>query len=618
MVMVVLTSLSNIHAQVIYGDSLPTVLVIGDVDMVSTVYGNDSISSSILEQSSTLVDALRRSKAVYVKDYGPGNIANVVMRGGAAQHTSVYWNGMLINSPTLGATDISLIPSVFINRVQIFPGASGLLNGNGGLSGGIQLSSNPKKGSPLLVLSEKISPSLGEVETSVVWNHSQKNWSLRTAAFNHKADNRFNYIDDSHAEPQNLKRENAVNEGRGIAQNLVVDLNERLSLNLHGQYLGMKREISSPIGIPNRDERQKDEVLRIMSGVKYMGDYSLHDMSFGYTNDGQRYEAPLSELISDIHSERVYARYQFQHQISPNTVIRSRLDHYSTSAKVNQEDERLMRETGLYGEIEHRKGKDIRVNFSGRMEIDGPSPNPFTASLGIEHEISSWPGLKVNWSAAKNFRNPTMNDLYWPELGDPDLKSENGYTTDFVLSLDKKKSQYKGGLFYSEMNQLITWIPGQDGRFRPVNMDEARNYGIELTYGVVFCPRQSFNLGYTLLKSEVNDAQDEGWINRIYQPKHQVQFSYNYGVVSSRVGVNFQYISSVQTDYSSHADDKRLQEIYLCDLVYNWSPPNGDGKIAFGLEVKNLLDVNYQYVKDRPIPGRYLQIKLIFKLDAKE
>ena len=49
-------------------------------------------------------------------------LSTVAFRGTGPSHTQVVWNGMRINSPMLGMTDFSMIPSYFVDDAQLLHG----------------------------------------------------------------------------------------------------------------------------------------------------------------------------------------------------------------------------------------------------------------------------------------------------------------------------------------------------------------------------------------------------------------------------------------------------------------------------------------------------------------
>ena len=95
---------------------------------LDTIALRDNIALSI-------ADVLTFNSSVFVKQYGRGSLSTIAFRGTSASHTQVSWNGMKINSPMLGMTDFSMIPSYFIDDASLLHGTSSLSMSGGGLGG---------------------------------------------------------------------------------------------------------------------------------------------------------------------------------------------------------------------------------------------------------------------------------------------------------------------------------------------------------------------------------------------------------------------------------------------------------------------------------------------------
>ena len=79
--------------------------------------------------SSQSLDEVLEQSPVYLKNYGQGQLATLSIRGNGASQTQVFWNGFKINSPTLGQTDLSLLPTFFLNSATLnYSGASSKVN----------------------------------------------------------------------------------------------------------------------------------------------------------------------------------------------------------------------------------------------------------------------------------------------------------------------------------------------------------------------------------------------------------------------------------------------------------------------------------------------------------
>ena len=87
----------------------------------------------------SIADVLAQNTPIFIKSYGRGSLATASFRGTAPSHTQVLWNGMKLNSPTLGMVDFSMIPSFFIDKGSLYHGASSVGVVGGGLGGAVAL-----------------------------------------------------------------------------------------------------------------------------------------------------------------------------------------------------------------------------------------------------------------------------------------------------------------------------------------------------------------------------------------------------------------------------------------------------------------------------------------------
>ena len=105
-------------------------------------YKIDSFQTHYYGQNS-ITDVLQNFSPVQVSTYGVGGIATISLRGTADDQTSVFWNGLRINSLTLGTMDISLVPVNAANSIQIVTNASSAVLGSGNFGGAILLNNQP-------------------------------------------------------------------------------------------------------------------------------------------------------------------------------------------------------------------------------------------------------------------------------------------------------------------------------------------------------------------------------------------------------------------------------------------------------------------------------------------
>ena len=95
--------------------------------------------SAISESGSlTVADLLRQRSALYVRDY-VGGLSTLSQRGGTASQTLVLLDGHRIASPQAGQLDLSLLPTILLNAVEVTSGAGGVFYGTDAIGGVVNL-----------------------------------------------------------------------------------------------------------------------------------------------------------------------------------------------------------------------------------------------------------------------------------------------------------------------------------------------------------------------------------------------------------------------------------------------------------------------------------------------
>ena len=95
--------------------------------------------NAIIESGSlTVADLLRQRSALFVRQY-VGGLSTLSQRGGTASQTLVLLDGHRIASPQAGQLDLSLLPTILLNAVEVTSGAGGVLYGTDAIGGVVNL-----------------------------------------------------------------------------------------------------------------------------------------------------------------------------------------------------------------------------------------------------------------------------------------------------------------------------------------------------------------------------------------------------------------------------------------------------------------------------------------------
>lgn len=87
-------------------------------------------------------------------------------------------------------------------------------------------------------------------------------------------------------------------------------------------------------------------------------------------------------------------------------------------------------------------------------------------------------------SVARNYRYPSLNDLYFKPGGNDSLKTEKGYTYEGGMEFRVKEGVFDFGgevtVYNSHIRDWIVWLPTFKGFWTPLNVKKVHSYGVEL------------------------------------------------------------------------------------------------------------------------------------------
>ncbi len=140
-------------------------------------------------------------------------------------------------------------------------------------------------------------------------------------------------------------------------------------------------------------------------------------------------------------------------------------------------------EISLFAAFRKSFGERLNLNLMLRQEwIDGERV-PFIPFLGIDYRVLKGEELVLKASIARNYHQPTLNDLYWQPNGNPDLLPEMGFTMEAGMDYQKSfgNQHVKTGLtwYRSLIENWIMWIPSSRMNLEPINIKEVLSAGLE-------------------------------------------------------------------------------------------------------------------------------------------
>lgn len=564
-----------------------------------------TISDSIIQQNNgSLTDLLLMHSSIYFKENGAGMVSSPSFRGTTAQQTSVLWNGIPVNSLFLGQTDFNSISYKEFSEIAIKPGGGSVLYGSGAIGGTIHLN-NP------IAFKNKLENTL----------------QLGYGSFNtFRINNNFTISNDKWFGQLNLNRNQSDNDFK---------VKKRNWKNTNGQYFNNSASATVGYKINNKnslalyttffdDERHFSLVSEYQTPTKYQNKYFrnlLHWKSEGYRfesnariaflNEDYRYYNNLpSNDFSSGKVNSILAKYDFQYFLSSDFNLNAIVDYANHSGSgINSGIKNAKQEIlGLSLLANHKINEKAGYEIGFKQEINNSFENPFLYSAGVYYKPFTYYQLKIN--ASKNFRIPTLNDIFWEPGGNKSLKPETSFQVDLRNEFKFKSLAFGINAYYTKIDDMLQWVPNTNGIWEAQNLKSVAIKGVEfdLEYHLKIKENQlQIQATYAYTNSQDTELKKQ----LIYTPFHKItgQIVYNHKRFS--VGIQSIFNGSVFTTVNNINASK----------IESYALINGNAQYRFGkkikqsliFEVKNISDVNYENVINRPMPGRNFNVQLITK-----
>lgn len=501
------------------------VTVVGRRPIKETGIQQTKFDSAALKENIALsmADVLTFNSSIFVKSYGRATLSTVAFRGSSPSHTQVTWNGMRINNPMLGMTDFSMIPAYFIDDASLLHGTSSVGETGGGIGGLVKLATAPHVGEGCNVQYIQGIGSFKTFDEFARFTYGNGRWHISTRAVYSSSPNDYKYRNRDKKEniydgemniigqyyPTERNRSGAFRDLH-ILQEIYCNTGRGDRFGLNAWYIHSNRELpmlTTDYGdATDFENRQRENTFRgLLSwdhirsnwklGVK--GGYIHTWMAYDYRRDpGNGVMTPMTRSRSKI--DTFYGQVDGEYSIGRRWLFTASLSAYQHLVK--SADKNIIRQDGNTAVVGYDQG---RVELSGsvsakwrpvdrlglslvlREEMYGTDWAPPIPAFFIDGILSERGNLAVKASVSRNFRFPTLNDLYFLPGGNPDLRKESGWTYDAGISFatgrqDTYSLSGSATWFDSHVDDWIIWLPTPKGFFSPRNLKKVHAYGVEL------------------------------------------------------------------------------------------------------------------------------------------
>ncbi|NEV93380.1 TonB-dependent receptor [Psychroflexus sp. YR1-1] len=560
-----------------------------------------TLSGSTLQDSpGTLTDVLQQNTPIFFKQNGYGMVSSPAFRGTTAQQTAVVWNGFNINSQFNGQTDFNTLLVDGFDEISVRPGGGSVVYGTGAIGGSIHLTNRLRfDGETHVVLNARLG-SFSTYQNLLKASTSSDQWSLSFALSRFSSENDYDWPGTSR---QNL---NGEFEHYNANLSLARKLNRNNRITYHGMYFNGDRNFSllfpsdPPSSYSNEDHRHLLEWESELSEVTSVLKLAFFEEYFQYTPDS-RTPRPTGAT-----AQTALARYSLFYSYKAfDFNVLSEYNYTSASGDNVLSESRTI---ASFAVLTKHHWKKLTSEVSFRQEYSDVYDSPFLFSSGFDYEFSERIAAKAKVS--RNFRIPTFNDLYWEGSGRTDLRPETSgqLETSVVFSAKENKHQLTFTGYYNDITNLIRWVPNSTNIWQPENVDEVETYGLEahLTSEFVWGMHE-FNFS-SLYAYTVSENTQTGY-QLTYVPRHKFTNNLTYKINRFSVDLQNLYNGEVFTRTNNSPDDI-LEDYLLWNAGLSYVIPKFQN-LKLSVQVRNIGDVAYQTIENRPMPGRHFFIQTL-------
>ena len=604
----------------------------------------------------SMADVLTFNSSIFIKQYGRATLSTVAFRGTGPSHTQVVWNGMRINSPMLGMTDFSMIPSYFVDDAQLLHGTSSVNVTGGGLGGAVMLATKPAdtQGFGLQytqgigsfwTTDEFLRLTYGndrwQTSTRVVYSSSPNEYSYR----NH--DKKENIYDDEHniigSYYPREKHDDGAFRDFHLLQEAYYNTGNGDRFGLNAWLIASKRglgRMTTDYGDPKKFiNEQRERTLRSVLSWDHLrrnwkvaakAGYIYSWFAYDYANDvGNGKLEYMTTSRNWYHT--LFVSGEGEYYIGRKWLFTAQADlhqHFVTNNDRRIISQDMNRKTIGYNHARTELSTSITAKWMPterlglsvtlREEMYGAQWTPLIPAFYADYLISKRGTIRAKASVSRNYRYPTLNDLYFLPGGNPDLKNEQGFTYDAGVSFEVgKPGIYKlsGGAnwFDSYIDDWIIWLPTTKGFFSPRNVKKVHAYGIEVKANLAVQPAKdwlidlngSYSWTPSINEGEKMSPADQSVGKQLpYVPEHSASltgrlswrswaFLYKWAFYSERFTM-----SSNDYTLTGHLPEYFMSNVSLEKNLF-FKPVDVQLKFA----VNNLFNEDYLSVLSRPMPG---------------
>lgn len=574
---------------------------------------NWAVDAAQLAQQShqSLDQLLAEQTGLFIRNYGPSGLSLVSLRGTAAQHTTLLWQGIPLNSPMNGVIDASLLPGFLFDQITAQPGGSTAIWGSGAIGGSIQLQTNlPTSATPQIKLTQAIG-SWGDQRYGMAVGGNYKKLSLQTKLWHQQANNNYWITNgsDTYRQPHGQVQQ------LGFLQSAAWTT-QRSHLAFHIWHQQADRSLPPAVGASWNGSTQQDNYWRMVGNYNHHLSPSLTAQGkVAYLREAFTYDDNFQTNASESIAQTAWSEWTITRTTGRHFFWQGGLHGQQVWASAPGYTATTTQAQGAaffstqYVRNRWQAGANLRAGIADGFRV------PPVGTLWARWEINQW--LTIKGQLAKDYRIPTLNDRFWSPGGNPGLLPETSLGQDAGIIIQQENKfgdwRYTATGYHRLVDEWIIWLP-LDNIWTPENVQQVRAQGWEQMMQWLL-RRESWSTGIQIRHDYVRATPtktatpNDPVVGKqlIYTPKHQLTIRPHIQWHNFRLTYLHRYTSQrYTTSTNTHALPGFHLGTWLLAYQGRWQ------ELTWQLQgsIDNCWNVPYDIFMGRRMPGRSYQIQV--------
>ena len=524
----------------------------------------------------TVVEALRLSQGTAVfQNGGPGTSATVRIRGGKSEQTLVLIDGAIVNTAGNGGFNFSDLTVDNIEKIEIVRGAQSTLWGADAVGGVISITTKRGRGKPQAgAFFEYGAFNTVREGGSLSGQKGPVDFSLALSRWDTTSISAANYRRGASERDSYRNWQSSARFGMGLPADGRLDFNFR--------WVNGSLQTDNFFGAPADTLKTKTNTTQfVFSGThrQPLTDWWTHALTLSRAEEKVSRNSGKTRGLTN--------RIESQHDVRLNEYVTLTMGYQFREAQADFSPKKINSSHAGFGQAQFNVFDRLVATVGVRHDAFNTFGEATTYRVTGGY-LAKATNTKIRSSYATGFRAPSLNELFFPGFGNPDLRPEKSQS--FDVGVDQtffdERVTISGGYFWNRYRNLIQVFP-------PINLGPAKSQGWEGLIKAVMlqdrplAKRLELQWQYTAtLTRDLMTAERFGrW------PVHQSSVSVYYQPVAPlSVTLDVRFSDS---QFDTNAARSRVDSFTVVNVAANYDLSR---RLQAYVRVDNLFDEEYEEV----------------------